>query len=271
VEPSSARKVEDLPGYDPVPNPLDELAMEVALGLRDREPCGVNIRACSVGGKPAQRILKEFLACGADQVFWLQEEDWEPDGSVVAQRLVDHVRSVGADLCLFGTRDVDTGSSQVGPMFSVLSGLPYVDSVVDARWEGTRRVEVTRVKNRIREKVRIDLPACLGILRGNGLRYPSLQGKMRAAEARIEPCRRTGSRPTPCVERLRFTRAKPKKGMGLAAHAEERAVDKMRRAFGFAAGGGKGKGPDLIRGNPLEAARRILEIWEREKIVDPST
>ena len=84
IESGATRVLEELQGYEPIPNPMDELALEVALSLREKASLPVRIMACSVGREPSRKVLTEFLACGADEAVCIEEAGWEPDGAVVA-------------------------------------------------------------------------------------------------------------------------------------------------------------------------------------------
>jgi len=267
VLPGATVRLEELPGYRPAANPFDEFSLELALGLRDRFPGSVHVTACSVGTEAARKVLREFLACGADQTVHVLEPLWEPDSVIVASLLNDFYRSASLDLGLFGTRDSDTGDGAVGPMFSVLSGIPYVDNVVEVHWDGGLKIEVVRRAQKLSEHIRMELPACLGILRGKPLRYPSFWGKRRAEKT--APLTR-GSRPllTPRVERLRFTPSKPRRRSGLEVYTAASGADRMRQAFGLAPGDVEKKGQSLIQGSPETLARKILGALKQEKVLD---
>ncbi len=268
VEPGSARTVDELPGYAPIPSPLDEVALEAALRLREQAGFPATVAACSVGTDAARKVLREFLACGADQAVCIEEAGWEPDGAVVAARLCEFHRTEPFDLGLFGERDLDTGAGEVGPMFAALTGLPYIDSVVGIRWSGERQIDVTRRQKRLREQIRVHLPACLGILRGAPLRYPSFWGKLEADAFTLrrvsfpEACR------DPRVERKKFTRSKPRKGSVAEAYAASKSVDQMRRALGITGAGGKQNEDSFLKGEPEEIAGKVLEIMKEAKIID---
>jgi electron transfer flavoprotein alpha/beta subunit len=268
VEPSSTRVLEELPGYHPIPNPMDELALEVGLRLRERALPSVTVLACSVGGRSSRRVLQEFLACGADRAVCIEETDWEPDGAVVAACLSEYYRSEPFDLGLFGARDLDTGAGEVGPMFSALTGLPYIDSVVEVKWGGEREVRVTRKQKRLREEICITLPACLGIQRGSPLRYPSFWAKLEAEGSRIRTVPPGDVRRGPRLERQKFTRSKPRRGSVADAYAAKSSVDRMRQALGIGGGGGERKEDSFLKGNPEDAVKRVLTILKEERIMD---
>ena len=124
IESGSTRVLEELVGYEPIPNPMDEFALEVALRLREKASLPVTIMACSVGREPSRKVLTEFLACGADEGVCIEEAGWEPDGAVAAACLSEFCRTSPFDLGLFGARDLDTGAGEVGPMFAALAGNP---------------------------------------------------------------------------------------------------------------------------------------------------
>lgn len=269
LESGSTRVVEELTGYDPIPNPMDELALEVALCLREKASRPVTITACSVGRDSSRKVLTECLACGADEAVCIEEAGWEPDGAIVAVRLSEFYRTEPFDLGLFGARDLDTGAGEVGPMFAALAGIPYIDSVVEVKWSGDRRIDVTRKQKRLREEFRVTLPVCLGILRGDPLRYPSFWGKLEADGSRIRAVSVGGVPMEARVERKKFTRSKPRRGSVANAYAESRSVDQMRQALGIAGTGGQQKQDAFLRGDPKEVAERILEILKEEKVIEP--
>ena len=241
---------------------------EVALSLQEKASLPAAITACSVGSEPSRKVLTEFLACGADEAVCIEEAGWEPDGAVVAACLSEFYRNSPFDLGLFGVRDLDTGAGEVGPMFAALTGIPYVDSVVEVKWSGDRRIEVTRKQKRLREEIRVTLPACLGILRGNPLRYPSFWGKLEADASRIRTVS-VGDVPREArLERKKFTRSKPKRGSVANEYAESSSVDRMRQALGIAGTGGQQKEDAFLKGDPEEVAERILTVLKNEKVID---
>ena len=268
IESGSTRVLEELAGYEPIPNPMDELALEVALRLRERASSPVTITVCSVGREASRKVIAEFLACGADEGICVEESGWEPDGAIVAARLSEFHQTTPFDLCLFGARDLDTGAGEVGPMFAALSGLPYIDSVVDVKWSGNSRIDVTRKQKRLREEIRVAFPACLGILRGEPLRYPSFWGKLEADTSRVRTVA-SGDVPREArLERRKFSRPKPKKGSVANAYAEKSSVDQMRQALGIAGAGGQQKEDAFFKGDPEEVAKKVLTLLKEEKVLD---
>ena len=153
-------------------------------------------------------------------------------------------------------------------MFSALSGLPFIDSVVQVRWDGEQGLRVTRKQKRLREEIRATLPVCLGIQRGSPLRYPSFWGKLEAQGSRIDAFPLGRDRATPRIERQKFTRPKPRRGSVAETYAAASSVDRMRQALGIGQVGKERSGDSLLKGNPEEAVKRILRILEKERILD---
>ncbi len=268
IEASSVRVLEELPGYAPVPNAPDELALETALRLRESASFPVTVTVCAVGGESARRVLREMVSCGADEAVCVEAPDREPDPGVAAACLREQVRPEPFDLYLSGAKDLDTGACDLGPMFAALAGIPYLDSVVDTKWCRPDRLDVTRKEKRLREEIRVALPVCLGILRGAPLRYPSFWGKCEAERSPVLH-RSPGDTPrTARLERKKLSRPKPKRGSVAEAFAATSSAEQMRQALGIAGPGGQKKGDSLLKGEPEESVDQILEILQAEKVID---
>jgi len=269
IEPAQVSKFEELPGYRPMPDPLSEIALEGALGLRDSSPEPATVIACSAGGTPCQAALREALACGADEALWIHCSTGEPDAWIVAAHLSAFFRHSRIGLALFGARDLDTGAGAVGPMFSALAGLPFLDGVTGLKWTGGGRLEATRSRGSIRERIRLTLPACVSIHRGPPLRYPTLEGKIRSERTPLQPCAVDPGPVAPSLERERFSPPKPARASAAADYAKVSSLDRIRQAYGMSGSGQKAAGSQVLRLPPDEASRKILQILKEEGFLDP--
>jgi len=252
-------------GSTPISNPLDEYALEMALSLRDGPgPSCVTVTLCSAGTRTnSEQILRDLLACGADQALWIDAPE-EPDGEVLVRHLVHAFQLHRFDLALFGVSDTDTEAGQAGPMFSALTGIPYLGSVVALR-PGNKNasLEITRKEGRLREEIRVELPVCLGVLRGSPLRYPSFWGKRRAN--RMEISSLCIPPHPPRIERRKISGAKPRRSSGNPEYTSTSSAERIRQALGVSPQ--KAPSENQIRGTPEQTARRILEALEREKLL----
>ncbi|HID21488.1 MAG TPA: hypothetical protein EYP14_03700, partial [Planctomycetaceae bacterium] len=233
-----------------------------ALKLKEIHDCHVTV--LSVGGEACETVLREFLACGADKAVWLEENRWEPDSGGIAERIAAYYRDHPFQLGLFGYMDSDIRSGHVGPMFAVLTGMPYAGPVIDVQWEG-QEIIVWRRRKKRREKLRLTLPACLGILRGQPLRYHSLSGKLRAEETEILRLR-PAEHLSPRLGRIRFTRPKPRKRSLASTRTEGSSLEKIQQALGLESKGAR-RESSILTGDPEEAARKALELIRNEKIL----
>ncbi len=254
-------------GYTPIPNPMDEVALEMALSLREAlGPTASTVTLCSAGEQAAcESVLRELLACGADGAIWIPDSAGEPDGERVARNLRAAFRAQRFDLALFGFYDSDTEAGEVGPMFGVLSGIPYLGPAADIRPAGTHGLEVTLKEGRLREKVRVQTPVSIGVLRGKPLRYPSYRGRSMAARARIRCVEAPSYEPR--VQRVKIAGSKPRRTGGQGLEPQADSADRIRQALGVSAPrAGDG---NRIEGTPEQAARRILHVLERENLWVP--
>lgn len=270
LEPVQAAGLEELPGYRPMPDPLSEAALETALGLRDASPAPAVVIACSAGSDPCRSVLREALACGADEALWIECPTSEPDGRIVAAHLNAAFRGAPLDLGLFGARDLDTQAGQIGPMFSALAGVPFLDGVIEIAWAEGMRIVATRSRGPLRERILLSSPACVAVQRSRPLRYPTLEGKVRSERTPLPPRTVDPGRVAPLVLRDRFTPPKPTRASAAADYARSSSLDRIRQAYGMAAGADPGASeamPQPLR--PPEAARKILEILTEERFIDP--
>lgn len=269
LEPAQAGGLEELPGYRPMPDPLSEGALETALGLRDTSFVPAIVTACSAGGEPCRPVLREALACGANEALWIGCPTGEPDGRIVAAHLEAAFREAPLDLGLFGARDLDTHAGQIGPMFSALAGFAFLDGIMELAWADESHVVATRTRGAIRERIRLALPVCLAVQRSRPLRYPTLEGKIRAERTPLRPRSVDPGNVSPLVLRDRFTPPKPARASAAADYAQTSSLDRIRQAYGMAGAGHKASGTSPQRLEPHEAARRVLEILREERFLYP--
>lgn len=253
-----------------MPDPLSEAALETALSLRDASPAPAVVIACSAGSDPCRAVLREALACGADEALWIECPTSEPDGRIVAAHLDAAFRGAPLDLGLFGARDLDTQAGQIGPMFSALAGVPFLDGVTEIAWADGMRIVATRSRGALQERILLSSPACVAIQRSRPLRYPTLEGKLRSERTPLLPRAVEPGPVAPLVLRDRFAPPKPARATAAADYARSSSLDRIRQAYGMAGRAGfeaSGTSPQHLR--PAEAARRILEILTEERFIDP--
>lgn len=110
-------------------NPEDKYAVEMALGLREKN--GGKVTLLSMGPETAKDSLKEALAMGADEALLISDAALAgSDVASTAKVLAAAIESLGApDLILCGRRSIDGSCGAVGPMLAELLKLSLVSDV----------------------------------------------------------------------------------------------------------------------------------------------
>jgi electron transfer flavoprotein beta subunit len=183
--PDTAAKIKiaaDGKGIDPqgvefAISPYDELAIEVALRLKEKAGKG-EVTAVSVDPDGSDVILRKALAIGADKGL-LAKGGPTLDGWPVAQMLAAMLKGRPFDLLLFGKQAVDDDGYQVPTMVAHLLGLPRVTVCSSLEIDGGKAKARRQIEGG-EELVELALPCVVSVQKGvNGIhdkRYPSLMG-----------------------------------------------------------------------------------------------
>ena len=112
-------------------NLLDKNAMEAALQLK--KSLDAHITILSMGPPPADSIVKECLALGADQGFLLSDRAFGgADAYATAYTLAKGIEKIGAfDLIICGMASSDGSTEWVGPEMATFLKIPVVTRVTE--------------------------------------------------------------------------------------------------------------------------------------------
>lgn len=227
-------------GLNFVISPYDEYAVEEALRLREAR--GGSVCAVSVGREENTTVLKKCLAMGADEAVLVRDDIPETYDGLRTARIISRLmekKFPNADLLLFGRQSVGADNGQVPAMTAELLGLPHVGVVTRLEIEDTGGTALREIEGGL-EKVRFSLPAVLSAQKGlNEPRYETLKGIMAAKK-----------KPIPVVTL---------EDLGLAADDPASTIT----AVGLAAPSER-KAGTILEGDPVEAARRLVEILHGE-------
>jgi len=202
-------------------NPFDEIAIEEALRIRERQRAD-EVVVATIGPADCQQQLRTALALGADRAVHIVTND-SPEPLDVARLLLEVVKRETPFLVLLGKQAIDDDNGQTGQMLAALWQRPqatYSSKIeLDA---GTARV--TREVDAGLEVIEVDLPAVVTTdLRLNQPRYVKLPEILKAKSkplAAFTPSE-LGVMPT---ERLRVLKVEPppqrQKGMLVKTTAE---------------------------------------------------
>ncbi|MCE9560360.1 MAG: electron transfer flavoprotein subunit beta/FixA family protein [Armatimonadetes bacterium] len=165
-------------------NPFDEIAVEEAVRMKEKDP-SIETIAISIGGAECEDQLRKCLAMGADKAI-LVESTREHDPSTIAHELKAWVEELKPDLILMGKQSTDGESNQVGQMLAALLGWPQATYASKITIEGGN-IEVVRETDSGEETLTLPLPAVVTTdLRLNEPRYIALPGIIRARNKPLE-------------------------------------------------------------------------------------
>lgn len=173
-------------GVPPVMNGYDANALEEALRLREKH--GGRVTAVGLGDDASRAALKQAIGMGADAAVLLNDPDWlHADSAAVGQALAAAIRKIGGyDLVLCGRQASDTDGGQVLHWIAETLDLPVLTPVSRIEEAGDRSLTVHRLIEEGYQRLRVELPALLGISsETNEPRYPSMRGTMAAGRALI--------------------------------------------------------------------------------------
>jgi electron transfer flavoprotein beta subunit len=159
-------------------NPFDEIAIEEALRLREKNYAS-EVIAVSIGADSSQEILRHALALGADRAILVRTQD-SLESLNIAKILKNVVDNEKPDLVLLGKQAIDGDNNQTPQMLAALLRWPQATyaSKVEV---GEGCLDVTREIDGGLETLNVQLPAIVSTdLRLNEPRYASLPNIMKA-------------------------------------------------------------------------------------------
>ena len=165
-------------------NPFDEIALEEALRIKEREK-EVEVLVISIGDLACQQQLRTGLAMGADRAVLVQTDQiFEP--LTVAKILKALVDRESPELVMLGKQAIDGDNNQTGQMLAALWGRPQATFASELLIKGKQAL-VTREVDAGLETIEVDLPAVVTTdLRLNEPRYVRLPEIMKAKKKPLD-------------------------------------------------------------------------------------
>jgi electron transfer flavoprotein beta subunit len=159
-------------------NPFDEIAIEEALRIKEKQGSG-EVILISVGEQNWQEQLRTGLAMGADRAI-LVRADKPLDTLAIARIMAKVVSDEKPELVIIGKQAIDDDSNQVGQMLAEMLGWPQATFASKVEIAGEKCTVVREADGGL-ETVAFPLPAVITTdLRLNEPRYASLPGIMKA-------------------------------------------------------------------------------------------
>ncbi len=210
-------------------NPFDEIAVEEAVRLKERDPSW-EIVTVSIGPAKAEDTLRQALAMGADRaIHVVHDGKTEPLG--IAKVLSNIAKTEAPNLIILGKQAIDDDANQTGQMLAGLLGCgqaTFASHIEISR--GT--LTVTREIDGGLQTLELPLPAIVTAdLRLNTPRFTALPNIIKA---RAKPLRKTtaaelGVDLTPRLKTLKVEDPPPRKP-GVMAGSVAELVTKLRAA-----------------------------------------
>ncbi|PIE55678.1 MAG: electron transfer flavoprotein subunit beta [Desulfobulbus propionicus] len=173
-------------GVESIMNPYDRHALEEGVCLK--EVHGGEVIALTMGPPQAEVMLREAIACGADEGVLVSDRAFAgADTWATSYTLARAIETLGGcDLILCGKQAIDGDTAQVGPGIAARIGIPFVTCVQKTRTSDATSISVERMMDDGFDLVRLPLPALLTVVKDvNEPRVASLKGKMKAKKAVI--------------------------------------------------------------------------------------
>ena len=136
-----------------ITNPDDLNALEAALKLKDATGCEVVV--VTMGPPPAEGMLRELLARGADKAVLVSGREFGgSDTFATSQILAAAVNKIGVgpeDVVFCGRQAIDGDTAQVGPQIAEHLGLPVISYAQDIKIDGEYVVVQRQYEDRYHE------------------------------------------------------------------------------------------------------------------------
>ena len=171
-----------------ITNPDDLNALEAALKLKDATGCEVVV--ITMGPPPAEGMLRELLARGADKAVLVSGREFGgSDTFATSQILAAAVNKIGVgpeDVVFCGRQAIDGDTAQVGPQIAEKLHLPQVTYVADIQKDGNT-LTVKRMLEDGYMTIKVQTPCLLTCVKElNDARYMSVGGIMECYNKPLE-------------------------------------------------------------------------------------
>ena len=161
-----------------ITNPDDLNAVEAALKLKDETGCEVVV--VTMGPPPAEGMLREILARGADRAVLVSGREFGgSDTYATSQIIAAAINRIGVeadDIVMCGRQAIDGDTAQVGPQIAEKLHLPQVTYAADIHKDGDT-ITVKRMVEDGYMTIKVKTPCLLTCIKElNEPRYMSVGG-----------------------------------------------------------------------------------------------
>ena len=176
----------DTAGIKWIVSPYDELAIEEALRLRDKN-AGSTVTAISAGPVRVVEAIRTALAMGADQGVHVEIPE-SADSFLTAKALAAALKKEAAvDIIFTGKEAIDDGAAQVSQLVAEHLGIPCATVVQNAEYAAGLVKAKREIEGGAFEALEIPMPCLIAAQKGlNEPRYASLPNIMKAKKKEVK-------------------------------------------------------------------------------------
>ena len=161
-----------------ITNPDDLNAVEAALKLK--ESTGAEVVLVSMGPPPAEGMMRELMARGADRAVLISGREFGgSDTYATSQILAAGIKKIGIgpdDIVLCGRQAIDGDTAQVGPQIAEKLNLPQVSYAADIQKDGNT-LTIKRMLEDGYMTIKVKTPCLITCIKElNEPRYMSVSG-----------------------------------------------------------------------------------------------
>ncbi len=162
-----------------VTNPDDLNALEAALVLKEQTGCEVIV--LSMGPAPAESMLRECIARGADRAVLVSGREFGGSDTFATSQIIaaaiDEIGLDDEDIVFCGRQAIDGDTAQVGPQIAEKLNLPQVSYVTDIEYAEDGKLTVKRALEDGVMTVKVQTPCLLTCIKElNEPRYMNVSG-----------------------------------------------------------------------------------------------
>lgn len=159
-------------------NPDDMNAMEAALQLKDETGC--KVIAVTMGPAPAEGMLRELIAMGADEGVLISAREFGGSDTFATSQIIaaaiNHIGIEKDDMIFCGRQAIDGDTAQVGPQIAEKLDMPQVTYAANIKKEGNE-VTVKRMLEDGYMTIKMQTPCLVTCIKElNTPRYMSVKG-----------------------------------------------------------------------------------------------
>ncbi len=169
-------------------NPDDLNAVEAALKIKDQTGC--EVIAVTMGPPPAEKMLREIIAMGADRAILISGREFGGSDTFATSQIIaaglQHMGIDDDDIVLCGRQAIDGDTAQVGPQIAEKLGIPQITYAGDINING-KDVIVKRMLEDGFMNIKMKTPCLITCIKElNEPRYMSAYGIFGAYEKPVD-------------------------------------------------------------------------------------